>query len=95
MDTPVHKQFEADSEEELRQKQPEEVKESRSEGSVKLKVYRDYFRNGGSGFTLILIVVINLSCQLLYSGGDAWLSYWPSQEVSTSHSHSRSLSKET
>lgn len=61
-------------------KKPTQVKETRSEGSVKLKVYVDYFKSGGNWFAFMFMIVSNIVCQLLYSGGDVWISHWTSQE---------------
>ena len=61
-------------------KDPKQIKEQRSSGSVKASVYTKYFASGGSWFSLIFLIVMNLACQALYSGSDIWLSYWTSKE---------------
>ena len=52
----------------------------RSSGSVKAAVYYRYFSSGGGLSSLLLCVVTNILCQVLYSGSDLWLSHWTSQE---------------
>jgi len=59
---------------------PEQVKEQRSTGSVKFKVYKDYFRSGGNWFAVIFMFLMNVICQALYSGSDVWLSFWTGEE---------------
>ena len=59
---------------------PKQVKEQRSTGSVKASVYSKYFSSGGSWFSLIILILMNLACQGLYAGSDIWLSYWTSKE---------------
>ena len=59
---------------------PEQVKEIRSSGSVKFKVYKDYFKSGGNWFAVIFMFFMNILCQVLYSGSDVWLSFWTGQE---------------
>ena len=59
---------------------PKQVKEMRSSGSVKAAIYYKYFTSGGGFFSLAFSVVMNIICQVLYSGSDLWLSYWTTQE---------------
>ena len=59
---------------------PTQVKEHRSSGSVKFKVYANYFRSGGNWFAVIFMFFMNILCQVLYSGSDIWLSFWTGQE---------------
>ena len=59
---------------------PEQVKEQRSSGSVKFKVYKDYFRSGSNWFAVIFMFFMNILCQVLYSGSDIWLSFWTGEE---------------
>ena len=59
---------------------PEPVKEERSSGSVKFKVYKDYIRSGGNWFAVIFLLFMNILCQVLYSGSDIWLSFWTGEE---------------
>ena len=69
-----------ESEDKLDKKNPKEVKEQRSIGSVKASVYTKYFTSGGGWTNLIFLIFMNISCQALYSGSDIWLSYWTSKE---------------
>ena len=59
---------------------PKQEKEMRSSGSVKAAVYYKYFTSGGGLFSLVFSIVMNIICQVLYSGSDLWLSYWTTQE---------------
>ena len=59
---------------------PKPTKEQGSAGSVKASVYSKYFSSGGSWFSLIILILMNLACQGLYAGSDIWLSYWTSKE---------------
>ena len=59
---------------------PKPTKEQRSTGSVKASVYSKYFKRGGSWFSLIILILMNLTCQGLLSGSDIWMSYWTSNE---------------
>ena len=59
---------------------PEQVKEQRSSGSVKFKVYKDYFCSGGNWCAVIFMLFMNVMCQVLYSASDIWLSFWTGQE---------------
>ena len=59
---------------------PQQVKETRSSGSVKGEVYYRYFTSGGGLSALVFSVVINILCQALYSGSDIWLSHWTTEE---------------
>ena len=59
---------------------PQEVKETRSSGSVKGEVYYRYFTSGGGLSALVFCVVMNLLCQGLFSASDIWLSHWTTEE---------------
>ena len=77
------KKLDSDSEEEEEKKlqeQPAVEKETKSVGSVNLNLYWKYFKAGGNAFAVIFMLVVNLVCQLLYSGSDIWISYWTSAE---------------
>ena len=49
---------------------PQQVKETRSSGSVKGEVYYRYFTSGGGVCALLFCVAMNLLCQALYSASD-------------------------
>jgi ATP-binding cassette subfamily C (CFTR/MRP) protein 4 len=49
-------------------------------GSVNLLLYWQYFKAGGNAFVVVFMVLVNLLCQVLYSGSDIWISYWTSEE---------------
>lgn len=51
-------------------------KEIRSQGSVKGRVYLEYFLAGGSWLILIILFLANVMTQVLFSGSDYWLQYW-------------------
>ena len=59
---------------------PKQIKEKRSSGSVKLKVYKDYFRSGGNWSAVLFMLFMNILCQVLYIGSDIWLTFWTGQE---------------
>jgi len=74
--------IEEEKEEVLNEKKstPEQAKEMRSSGSVKFKVYKDYFTSGSNWFAVIFMFFMNILCQVLYSGSDIWLTFWTGQE---------------
>ncbi|EFX68457.1 ATP-binding cassette, sub-family C, member 4 [Daphnia pulex] len=64
----------------LLQEKPAFAEESRSSGSVSLKVYWEYFRSGGSCIYLLLFTFTCLLTQILFSGSDYWLTLWTNAE---------------
>ncbi|KAK1341987.1 hypothetical protein QTO34_016739 [Cnephaeus nilssonii] len=52
------------------------AEESRSEGKIGLKAYKNYFIAGAHWFTIILLILVNIVAQLSYVLQDWWLSYW-------------------
>ncbi|XP_063867034.1 ATP-binding cassette sub-family C member 4-like isoform X1 [Scylla paramamosain] len=54
--------------------------EIRSHGSVKTKVYLKYFLAGGGWCIFVLLFVVNILAQVLFSGIDYWLAYWANGE---------------
>jgi ATP-binding cassette, subfamily C (CFTR/MRP), member 4 len=62
------------------QQQPTQEKETKSVGSVNLMLYWNYFKAGGNAFAVVFMLVVNILCQVLYSGSDIWISYWTSEE---------------
>ncbi|KAF6083621.1 ATP binding cassette subfamily C member 4 [Phyllostomus discolor] len=54
--------------------------ESRSEGKIGLKAYRNYFTAGANWFILIILVLMNIAAQATYVLQDWWLSYWANQQ---------------
>ncbi|XP_035867120.1 multidrug resistance-associated protein 4 [Phyllostomus discolor] len=54
--------------------------ESRSEGKIGLKAYRNYFTAGANWFILIILVLMNIAAQVTYVLQDWWLSYWANQQ---------------
>ncbi|XP_047408548.1 ATP-binding cassette sub-family C member 4 isoform X2 [Sciurus carolinensis] len=57
--------------------QPEE---SRSEGKVGFKVYKNYFTAGASWFIIIFLILLNMAAQVSYVLQDWWLSYWANEQ---------------
>ncbi|CAH6822297.1 Abcc4 [Phodopus roborovskii] len=53
--------------------QPEE---SRSEGKVGFKAYKNYFAAGASWVFIIFLILLNVAAQVFYVLQDWWLSYW-------------------
>ncbi|XP_008142219.2 ATP-binding cassette sub-family C member 4 isoform X1 [Eptesicus fuscus] len=56
------------------------AEESRSEGKIGLKAYKNYFIAGAHWFTIILLILVNIVAQLSYVLQDWWLSYWANQQ---------------
>nr|KAF6367422.1 ATP binding cassette subfamily C member 4 [Myotis myotis] len=56
------------------------TEESRSEGKIGLKAYKNYFIAGAHWFTIILLILVNIVAQLSYVLQDWWLSYWANQQ---------------
>uniref|UniRef100_A0A5G2QUH8 Multidrug resistance-associated protein 4 n=1 Tax=Sus scrofa TaxID=9823 RepID=A0A5G2QUH8_PIG len=50
--------------------------ESRSEGKVDFKTYKDYFTAGAHWFIIIFLILINIAAQVSYVLQDWWLSSW-------------------
>lgn len=57
--------------------QPEE---SRSEGRIGFKAYKNYFSAGASWFFIVFLVLLNLIGQVFYVLQDWWLSYWANKQ---------------
>lgn len=57
--------------------QPEE---SRSEGRIGFKAYKNYFSAGASWFFIVFLVLLNLMCQVFYVLQDWWLSHWANRQ---------------
>ncbi|XP_028724042.1 multidrug resistance-associated protein 4 [Peromyscus leucopus] len=57
--------------------QPEE---SRSEGKVGFKAYKNYFTAGASWFFIIFLILLNMAAQVFYVLQDWWLSYWANKQ---------------
>lgn len=57
--------------------QPEE---SRSEGRIGFKAYKNYFSAGASWFFIIFLVLLNLMGQVFYVLQDWWLSHWANRQ---------------
>lgn len=58
-----------------------EYNEYHSSGSVRWKLYFEYFTSGYGLFGAFLIVFIFLASQFLYTFSEYWLAYWSSQET--------------
>ncbi|XP_047611777.1 ATP-binding cassette sub-family C member 4-like [Phacochoerus africanus] len=56
--------------------------ESRSEGKVDFKTYKDYFTAGAHWNIIIFLILINIAAQVSYVLQDWWLSSW-ANELST------------
>ncbi|KAI5269184.1 Multidrug Resistance-Associated Protein 4 [Manis pentadactyla] len=54
--------------------------ESRSEGEVGLRVYKNYFIAGTSWFIIIFLILLNIAAQVAYVLQDWWLSYWANEQ---------------
>ncbi|XP_063103007.1 ATP-binding cassette sub-family C member 4 isoform X2 [Cavia porcellus] len=54
--------------------------ESRSEGKVGFKAYKNYFTAGASWFIIIFLILLNMAAQVTYVLQDWWLSYWANEQ---------------
>nr|XP_036880742.1 multidrug resistance-associated protein 4 [Manis javanica] len=54
--------------------------ESRSEGEVGLRVYKNYFIAGTSWLIIIFLILLNIAAQVAYVLQDWWLSYWANEQ---------------
>uniref|UniRef100_A0A8D1MQ45 ABC transporter domain-containing protein n=1 Tax=Sus scrofa TaxID=9823 RepID=A0A8D1MQ45_PIG len=50
--------------------------ESRSEGKVGFKTYKNYFISGDNWFIIIFLILVNIAAQVSYVLQDWWLSSW-------------------
>uniref|UniRef100_A0A8C1TI49 Multidrug resistance-associated protein 4 n=1 Tax=Cyprinus carpio TaxID=7962 RepID=A0A8C1TI49_CYPCA len=56
------------------------AEETRTEGTIGLRMYWKYFRAGANVIMLILFVLLNLLAQAFYILHDWWLSYWATEQ---------------
>ncbi|KAG1942233.1 multidrug resistance-associated protein 4 [Pimephales promelas] len=56
------------------------VEETRSEGTIGLRMYWKYFRAGANAFMLVFVVLLNILAQVFYILQDWWLSYWATEQ---------------
>ncbi|KAB0344120.1 hypothetical protein FD754_021046 [Muntiacus muntjak] len=56
------------------------TEETRSEGKVGFKAYKNYFTAGAHWFIIIFLILVNLAAQVAYVLQDWWLSYWANQQ---------------
>ncbi|XP_070327616.1 ATP-binding cassette sub-family C member 4 isoform X2 [Odocoileus virginianus] len=56
------------------------TEETRSEGKVGFKAYKNYFTAGAHWFIIIFLILVNLAAQVSYALQDWWLSYWANQQ---------------
>nr|XP_020740072.1 multidrug resistance-associated protein 4 isoform X2 [Odocoileus virginianus texanus] len=56
------------------------TEETRSEGKVGFKAYKNYFTAGAHWFIIIFLILVNLAAQVSYVLQDWWLSYWANQQ---------------
>ncbi|XP_066090519.1 ATP-binding cassette sub-family C member 4 [Saccopteryx bilineata] len=54
--------------------------ESRSEGKVALKVYKNYFTAGAHWSLIIFLILLNILAQVAYVLQDWWLSHWANKQ---------------
>lgn len=55
---------------------PEIEKEFMGKGTIKAKVYGEYFKSGGNWFMILTLALLFLMSQLSANGGEYFLSYW-------------------
>lgn len=56
------------------------TEESRSEGKIGLKVYKNYFTAGTHWFIIIFLILLNTASQVVYILQDWWLSHWANEQ---------------
>uniref|UniRef100_A0A5F9DL08 ATP binding cassette subfamily C member 4 (PEL blood group) n=1 Tax=Oryctolagus cuniculus TaxID=9986 RepID=A0A5F9DL08_RABIT len=56
------------------------TEESRSEGKIGFKAYRNYFTAGAHWFIIVVLFVLNMAAQVAYVLQDWWLSYWANKQ---------------
>ncbi|XP_055282538.1 ATP-binding cassette sub-family C member 4 isoform X2 [Moschus berezovskii] len=56
------------------------TEETRSEGKVGFKAYKNYFTAGAHWFIIVFLILVNLATQVAYVLQDWWLSYWANQQ---------------
>ena len=79
---------------ERREEEPKSAKivaEVGATGSVSGSVYLKYFTTGGGRVSVILLVLLNVVNQTLYSGSDVWLSHWTKTQENQTTGDSASL----
>eukprot|EP00069_Balaena_mysticetus_P008628 bmy_19698T0 len=54
--------------------------ESRLEGKVGFKAYKNYFTAGAHWFIIIFLIPVNIAAQVAYVLQDWWLSYWANEQ---------------
>ncbi|XP_014720342.2 ATP-binding cassette sub-family C member 4 [Equus asinus] len=54
--------------------------ESRSEGNIGLKAYKNYFTAGAHWLIIIFLILLNIIAQVAYILQDWWLSYWANEQ---------------
>lgn len=56
------------------------TEESRSEGKIGLKAYKNYITAGTHWFIIIFLILANATAQVAYVLQDWWLSYWANEQ---------------
>ncbi|XP_066562799.1 ATP-binding cassette sub-family C member 4 [Amia ocellicauda] len=56
------------------------AEESRSEGTIGVKVYWKYFKAGANILVLLFLLLLNILAQASYVLQDWWLSYWATEQ---------------
>ncbi|XP_036913453.1 ATP-binding cassette sub-family C member 4 [Sturnira hondurensis] len=56
------------------------TEESRSQGKIGLKAYRNYFTAGANWFIIIVLILFNVAAHVTYVLQDWWLSYWANKQ---------------
>ncbi|XP_071783118.2 ATP-binding cassette sub-family C member 4-like isoform X1 [Centroberyx gerrardi] len=54
--------------------------ESRSEGTIGLRLYVKYFRAGANFLVLLILILLNILAHISYIVQDWWLAYWASEQ---------------
>ncbi|XP_075419651.1 ATP-binding cassette sub-family C member 4 [Tenrec ecaudatus] len=56
------------------------TEESRSEGKIGLKAYKNYFAAGAHWLVIIFLILLNVAALVFYVLQDWWLSYWANEQ---------------
>ncbi|KAF6375882.1 ATP binding cassette subfamily C member 4 [Rhinolophus ferrumequinum] len=57
------------------------TEESRSEGKIGLKAYKNYFTAGTHWCIIIFLILLNTAAQVVYVLQDWWLSHWANEQT--------------
>ncbi|XP_014296340.1 probable multidrug resistance-associated protein lethal(2)03659 [Microplitis demolitor] len=77
------------------QAEPEEVAEMRSKGSIGGHIYASYFKAGGNGCLIFMVLLLCILAQFAASSGDVFVAYWVNREQENSNNFTLSSLTQT